>query len=218
MKLTQERLDEYNGGQMEVQDPDEGYMYRGEIERIVIEEGELRVRFKWLAEAEGFPPVPLGWTKANDDKLDYTATLEYCSASDDVGLNRLHINYAIGETLILFPPDGSKLDPSDVKGLEIEIAKPKNSCHPELREGEVFFMNVGIDENLGGDYPDEVYTNLRFRTKRLGRQAYDMSGNEVTGFPVFVQFDENPTLFSRTQKETIQAEEDASNNCEFGGS
>ncbi len=128
MKLTTEDVQRFVGGQMEVQNAGEGYIYRGEIETIAVENDELKVRFAWLAKGEGFPPIPTGWVK--DDVLDYALSLEVCSVADigstghDFGGDsRIGISsFFIGETVVLFPPNGSKLDPAQVEGLDLAEA------------------------------------------------------------------------------------------------
>ena len=128
MQLTSQAVERFKGGQMEIQNENEGYMYRGEVETIVVENNELRVKFAWLAKGEGFPPIPKKWV--NDDKLDYVASLEAYSASDigssghEVGGDsRLCLNSPIfDETVVLYPPNGSKLDPSIVEGLQLAQA------------------------------------------------------------------------------------------------
>ncbi len=121
MKLTTRDVSRFVGGQMEIQNTNEGYLYRGEIATIVVENNEILVRFAWLAKGEGFPPIPRNWVRHN--VLDFVANLEIYSASDigpgSEGGNRLCLqSEIIGETIVLFPPDGSKLDRAKVKGLE----------------------------------------------------------------------------------------------------
>lgn len=122
MQLTTESVAPYKGGQMEIQNRGEGYLFRGEVETIVVEDNELRVRFAWLAKGEGFPPIPNKWVK--NDRLDYVASLDIYSAGDigpgsDGGGNRLNLcSQIIGEVVVLFPPDGSKLDRSKIEGLQ----------------------------------------------------------------------------------------------------
>ncbi len=120
MRLTMQAVQRFQGGQMEIQNQIEGYIYRGEIETIAIENGELRAKFAWLAKGD-FPPIK--WVKA--DPLDYVASLEIFSAFDigssghDVGGDsRICLqSFVTGETVVLFPPNGSKLDPANVEGL-----------------------------------------------------------------------------------------------------
>ncbi len=110
---------------MEITNEGEEYLYRGEIETIAVKDGELQVQFSWLAKGEGFPPLPEKWVK--DDRLDYKASLEIYSANNigpsggEVGGgDRICLTSPIvGETVVLYPPDGSKLDPAKVEGLQL---------------------------------------------------------------------------------------------------
>ncbi len=128
MQLTNQVVARFKGGQMEIQNQNEGYLYRGEVETITVENNELRVKFAWLAKGEGFPPLPKKWVK--DDRPDYTASLEIYSASEigssdhDVGGDsRIVLNsFIVGETVVLYPPNGSKLDPAKVEGLQLAQA------------------------------------------------------------------------------------------------
>ena len=125
MQLTTQVVERFKGGQMEIQNQGESYLYRGEVESIAVENNVLQVKFAWVAKGEGFPPLPNKWVK--DDRLDYAASLEIYSTSNigpsdgEVGgSDRLCLNSSIiGEIVILFPPDGSKLDPSKVEGLQL---------------------------------------------------------------------------------------------------
>ena len=127
MNLTNDMLARYVGGQMEIQNQDEGYIFRGEVKTIAIVDNELRVEFVWLAKGEGYPPLPKKWV--NQQKLDYVISLELCSVSNigpgsDGGDDRTCLSASIvGETIVLFPPNGSKLDPVKVEGREL-MAKP----------------------------------------------------------------------------------------------
>src|SRR5688572_30222261 len=123
MKMTSEMVQQFVGGQAEIQNESEGYLLRGEIESATVEDDTFKIRFKWLAKGEGYPPLPTGWVK--DDNLDYGAALVLYSVTDigpseEIGGgNRLHLSsWVTGESVTLFPPDGSKLDPAKVKGLE----------------------------------------------------------------------------------------------------
>lgn len=128
MQLTTQVVARFTGGQIEIQNQNEGYIYRGEVKTIAVENNELRVKFVWLAKGEGFPPLPKKWVK--DDRLDYTASLEIyavrdigSSGHDTGGDSRLCLNSSIvGETVVLFPPNGSKLDPAKVEGLQLAQA------------------------------------------------------------------------------------------------
>jgi hypothetical protein len=123
VELTDQLARTFKGGQAEIQNPGENYIYRGEIEAISVESGELKIQFAWLAKGEGGFPLPKKWVR--DDRLAYVAGLIAYSTSnigpsdrDDGGGDRLCLNSCIiGEMIILFPPDGSKLDRSKVEGL-----------------------------------------------------------------------------------------------------
>lgn len=125
MLLTTQAVAKYEGGQMEIQNEGEGYLYRGEVATIVVENNEVRVKFAWLAKGEGFPPVPHRWV--SNDRLDYAASLEIYSvsnigrSSDEVGGGDRLCLYSsiVRETAVLYPPDGSKLDPARVEGLQL---------------------------------------------------------------------------------------------------
>ena len=111
------RIVPYIGGQMEIQNQVEAYLYRGEIESIAIKNNALQVRFRWLAKGEGFPPLPHRWIKA-DKPLDYVASLAIYHESGS-GDDRLCFESRISnELVVLFPKGGSRLDPSKVEGLE----------------------------------------------------------------------------------------------------
>ena len=126
MQVTSAMLAGYVGGQMEIQNQGEGYLYRGEVKAIGVENNEIQAKFTWLAKGEGFPPIPNKWIK--DDRLDYAASLDIYSASNigpgggEVGGDdRLCLNSPIvGEMVILYPPNGSKLDPAKVEGLTLQ--------------------------------------------------------------------------------------------------
>ena len=128
MRLTTEMLTPFIGGQIEVQNQDEGYLYRGEIKTVVVEDNELRVALNWMAKGEGYPPIPTGWVA--DERLVYAASLEIYTVSnigpsgEEVGGDdRICLNSPIvGELTILYPANGSKLDPAKVKGLNLPAA------------------------------------------------------------------------------------------------
>ncbi len=115
MEITTEALSRFAGGQLEIQNKNEGYLYRGEIENIEVDDDSIRVKFAWLAKGEGYPPVTERWV--NENKLDYAVSRELSIATDLSG-GRVAINVSVvWELLVFFPPDGSKLDPAKVEGL-----------------------------------------------------------------------------------------------------
>ncbi|HSX14826.1 MAG TPA: hypothetical protein VLE72_02865 [Candidatus Saccharimonadales bacterium] len=133
MILTDEIAARYVGGQIEVHNQIKARLYRGEIGTIAVEgEGSyatLSVRLNWMAKGEGFPPFPARWVP--DDHTTYGASLMTYSVSD-IGDGCLALNSAIvGEIVVLFPPDGSKLDQSKVEGLnadEVQERRIRNAA------------------------------------------------------------------------------------------
>ena len=121
MELNPEILANYARGQVEIQNPTEGYLYRGEVDTIEIRADELHVIFEWVARGQGYPPLPTGWVM--DDQVVYNLPL-IGSQVTNVGPNpegggdRIQITSSvIGEIVILFPNDGGKLDISQVKAV-----------------------------------------------------------------------------------------------------
>lgn len=118
--LTTEVLTAFVGGQLEIKNERDGYLYRGEIAKAVVKSNELEVTFAWVAKGEGYPPIPTRWVEHMD--LSYQATLDFCSVNDigpgTEGSNRICLLYhALDEVVVFFPPDGSKLDRSKVEKL-----------------------------------------------------------------------------------------------------
>lgn len=112
MQLTNEVANRYAGGQIEVQNAAEGYLYRGEIATIAVEgagdAATLKVSLNWMVKADGFPPAVQRWVPV--DTRDYTASLVIYTASD-IGDGRLSLSsFMVGETTILFPPGSSTFD------------------------------------------------------------------------------------------------------------
>lgn len=125
MKITNERVEKFVGGQMEIQnlDGDYGdrrYLYCGEIKNIAIENNELRVKFAWMAKAERSASLFGGWIK-EDIRLDYcySASLETNIIVDIGGgyLCLISLEKREFAGLLLSPTSKSKLDPAKVEGL-----------------------------------------------------------------------------------------------------
>lgn len=121
MQLTTQMVQPFISGQIEIQNEGEGYIYRGEIAEVVVEGDEFIVKCAWMAKGVGTIPAIGRWVK--EDDLGYAANLTIYSVSDigpgTEGSRRLCLQSLItGETVVLFPPDGSKFDRSKVEGLE----------------------------------------------------------------------------------------------------
>lgn len=113
MDLTPEVLAPFVGGQLEVQNQIEEYLYRGEIASIKVENDSLNIKFTWLA----LLGPDRKWRKT--ENTDYSVSLQIISVSD-IGEGRLHFSVMyISERSTLFPADGSKLDPKNIIGLDL---------------------------------------------------------------------------------------------------
>lgn len=114
MELTQEMADRFVGGQLEVQNRNEGYLYRGEIATVEIAGGNITVTFNWFAQMK----EDFEWS--GSEPTPYTVSLLIYSVSD-IGDGRVSLySYITGETTVLFPPGGSTLDPAKVRNLVVQ--------------------------------------------------------------------------------------------------
>lgn len=113
MQLTPDTVAPYVGGQIEVQNAGEGYLYRGEIATITVEgaadNATLKVTLNWMVKGDGFPPLPERWVSV--DNRAYDASLSIYTASD-IGDGRLSLSsFIVGETTVLYPPGSNTFDP-----------------------------------------------------------------------------------------------------------
>lgn len=113
MQVDQATLNRFIGGEIEIQNQTERYIYRGEISKVALVGGELNFTLAWMAKGVGYPPFPIGWERS--DQLIYEVSLMIYAVSD-IGDGRLCLDSPYtGELTVLFPPDGSKLDQSLIK-------------------------------------------------------------------------------------------------------
>ena len=82
-QLTTESLARFKGGEAEIQNQSEGYLYRGEIADIKVEEKSLVIKFAWSAKMGDNDE----WE--NNSELDYAASLKIYAPSD-IGDGRMH--------------------------------------------------------------------------------------------------------------------------------
>ncbi len=126
MNPTTQSFARFVGGQIEIQDVREGHLYRGEIASITIENGHICFKFAWLARCVDPLAVQKEWI--NEEKLDHEASLIVCTFNDigpssTGGDNQVCISAGMGvEIFVLYPPNGSKLDPARVEGLRLTPA------------------------------------------------------------------------------------------------
>ncbi len=112
-----EITDSFVGGQLESKVPRRSKLYRGEIERIVIQNTEMTIDMAWNARAEGDPPEK--WVR--EDVSAYSIDLEvYDSAPYGEGGVILK-SLTTDDTIILYPKDDeTNINPSNVEGLDRE--------------------------------------------------------------------------------------------------
>jgi len=117
MQVTSELLSKFVGGQLEIQNRIEEYIYRGEVSEAVVNGNELHVKFKWVAKGDGLP-LPAKWV--NEKKTTYDVSLLTSSITEiDSGRIAIQTRFVSNEILVFYPPNGSKLDPAKVEGLAL---------------------------------------------------------------------------------------------------
>jgi hypothetical protein len=123
VELTQDTLDRYEGGQLEIHDPRRGYLSRGEIDGISLNGADVRITFTWRAERRGYPQASGHW--ANDTELSYTVSLSDFSYSE-IGLRRVCLSSQTPDdavTLTFYMQGEPGLDPAEVDGLELTVKR-----------------------------------------------------------------------------------------------
>lgn len=113
--INSEVLSKYVGGQLEVQNRSEGYLYRGEIAAVDFQgEGgdqRLTVTLAWLAKMEAGR-----WVVTENQP--WIASLPLYSANQ-IDAERLLMNSPLtGDLAVFFPPGGSTLARTRVEGLD----------------------------------------------------------------------------------------------------
>jgi hypothetical protein len=131
VELTNDAVERFVGGQAEFQDPSM-YLLRGEVGAIAVEDDNgkaiLRVCLNWIAKGEGWPPTPNRWVWFDHGDHQAVVHLTAFTATDigpspEGGGNRILLASSESrETVKLFPPDGSKLEPAKVEGFDVKVA------------------------------------------------------------------------------------------------
>ena len=120
-KLDPNVFQKYVGGQLEIQRGG-AFLRRGEIEEIFVSRGQLFVTFRWMARCTHSPARCQYWV--NDDQREFVFDLKTFQVRDigpgEIGGSRIYMQAPfIGEFVVLYPPDWSKIDPADVAGLHL---------------------------------------------------------------------------------------------------
>ncbi|MBP7134679.1 hypothetical protein KBA73_05685 [Patescibacteria group bacterium] len=97
------------GGQLEIQNRLEEYLFRGEIASACVESTLLKIRFAWCAKNDGSPDAPSAdWT--NDPNLNYEASLELYNAYVIDGGRLCFDSAVVGERCVFFPKGYTNLE------------------------------------------------------------------------------------------------------------
>lgn len=115
--LTQELVDRYVGGQLEVLNRYESYIARGEITAVALTNNNdsqyVTVTLEWYARLTGTSRWELIEPKP------YRVSLKVFTPSD-IGDGRVYLTSDL-ESAVLYPPGGSKLDPHTGR---IDVGRP----------------------------------------------------------------------------------------------
>ena len=113
MDLTTELLRTFEGGQLETQNPGEGYHYRAQITSIELNGDELVATLEWWASL-----TTDGWV-VDDHELSFKVSTVIYRATQ-IGGDRLCLRSPYTKDLtVLYPKGGSRLEPSKVQGLTL---------------------------------------------------------------------------------------------------
>jgi hypothetical protein len=160
--ILQALLNTFVGGEVEVQNPIERYLYRGRIKTIVSDTsagyGTLKIGLLWqvkgVVEVHRMAMLPVGgWDETPEsDGLEYSCNTDLPSPEIDapnipnaqfIGGGRMMFrNPYNGEVAVLFPAGGSQLDPEKVRWLpdgpraraDAEANKAQETSTTEPRE------------------------------------------------------------------------------------
>jgi hypothetical protein len=124
--FTTEMLAKYIGGQLEIQNQGARVLHRGTIKKIYVRDRDIHVELEWSAVGD-FPGVPKKWIKdPNPGNLKHVIYIDLGIAinigpssvfgGDDMICFKTPL---VGETSVIFPPNGQKLDPKKVEGLQL---------------------------------------------------------------------------------------------------
>lgn len=122
MRINQEIARRFTFGQIETRKRDRQYILRGDIEIIVIGNGRLEIVCHWVALKDISESSDGKWTSCHirsfayvvdqyhfdEQRLQETGTLELTNPNDPYE-----------DQIVLYPPDGDRLDPRHVEGIEL---------------------------------------------------------------------------------------------------
>lgn len=119
MEFDTKRLAAFKGGQIEIHNEGEGYLYRGEVTDAEVSDSSMSVMLGWLARSKEYPPTG-EWVM--DTKPMYELSTLFCDIVD-LGDGRLMLlSYAVGERVVFFLPGHSDFDTSKIEGFRAASA------------------------------------------------------------------------------------------------
>ncbi len=147
-ELTQEVLNRFSGGDVQIVHNEEAFgsegeslLLQGPTRSIIIEDHSERsgvsyrrliVHFHWVAQNDGEPSAPAETWTLNETISDYGTALDRLSVKGVDAHGRLTIVMASGmDHLTLFLPGDNNLDPVKVRGL-----KSESVCESHLQQGD----------------------------------------------------------------------------------
>jgi hypothetical protein len=128
MHLTQVVASRFVFGQVETRKKGRQYILRGDIEIIVTNQGTLDIVCHWVAIKDTSNHSPHSWVLCKLRNFSYQID-QYRYDEDELketGVLRLtNPNDPYEDEILLYTPDGSRLDPQHVEGIEpIELIHP----------------------------------------------------------------------------------------------
>lgn len=121
MHLTQIVLSRFAYGQIETRKRGRQYVLRGDIEIIVLNGGTLEVVCFWVATKNTSGPNPHVWSVCQVKSFSYQERQYRYDEAElaETGILRLFTpSDPYEDEIFLYPPDGDRLDPSHVVGIE----------------------------------------------------------------------------------------------------
>lgn len=122
IKINPEIARRFTYGQIETRRADRPYVLRGDIEIIVVHAGILDVTCFWVAERSLGDQGEDGWKLCNITSFQYQVN-QYDYDDDDLFRTKCaqltHSGHPYEDQITLYLPDGDRLDPIQVEGLEI---------------------------------------------------------------------------------------------------
>ena len=125
MKIRTETLAPFIGGQLEIINPKDEYIYRGEIKTAEVSvDNTLTIKFKWMARGINF--TPKRWVNETTHmtykvSLNIFSMRKFILGKKDKNkiMSMVSKSNSLNDTLIFSLPGGKGLNPEKVEGLNM---------------------------------------------------------------------------------------------------